>query len=207
MRNTLRNMTLTAAGIALAGLLAAPPAARAQAGTVFGGYVTSTDANQDHMALTVNNLSGFDFTDLTVTELLAADAAGPAVSSSFNFGTVAANGSLILDMSPLPDFGRDPAHTFPGIAPFGVTVTARQGTTLLTTSFSQATNATGGYVQFEGIGEGTSAPYQAVQPVRLGVLAPAAAPVPEASTAVSLGVVLLALGGLAQRARRRGPVA
>jgi len=189
-------------GLALAGaLFAAPHVARAQAGTVFGGYAASVDANQDHMTLTVNNLTSTAFTNLTVTELLPADINGPAVSDMYNYGTVAANGSLDLDLSFLPDFGRDPAHTFPGIAPLTMTVTAQQGAALLATTFSQDVNATGGYVQFEGIGEGTHAPYQAVAPTRVGVLAPA--PVPEAPTTVSLGLFLLGLGGLALRARGR----
>lgn len=196
------NTKTIAGGLALAGaLLAAPHAARAQAGTVFAGYSTNTDVNQDAMTLTVNNLSSVGFTDLTVTEFLPADINGPGVTDSFNFGTVAANGFLNLDLSPLPDFGRDPAHTFPGIAPFSMTVTAYQGASLLTTTFSQDTNASGGYVQFEGIGEGASTPYQAVAPTHVGDLSPA--PVPEASTASGLALFLLGLGGLALRSRRR----
>lgn len=191
--------TLTGA-LALAGaLLAAPHAARAQAGAVSGGYATNVDANQDHMTLTVNDLTSTGFTNLTVTEMLPADANGPAVSDSYNYGTVAANGSLDLDLSFMPDFGRDPAHTAPFLTPFSVTVTAQQGATLLATTFSQDTNATGGYVQFEGVGEGANAPYQTVASTRVGVLAPA---VPEASTTVSLGLLMLGLGGLALRARR-----
>ncbi len=184
--------------LALAGaLLAAPHAARAQAGSVFAGYSTNADANQDRMTLTVNNLSAADFTNLTLTELLP-DAVTP-VSDTYNYGTLAANGSLNLDLSLLTDFGLNPAQTFPGIAPLTLTVTAQQGATLLTTTFTQDANATGGYVQFEGIGEGTSAPFQTVAPARVGVLAP----VPEASTTVSLGLLMLGLGAVALRARRR----
>ncbi len=186
--------------LALAGaLLAAPHMARAQAGAVFGGYATAADANQDHITLTVSDLTAADFSNLTLTALLPADSNGPAVSDSYNFGTVAANGSLDLDLSVLPDFGRDPAHTFPGIAPLTFTVTAQQGTTLLTSTFSQTVNATGGYVQFEGIGEGANDPYVAVAPAQVGVLAA----VPEASTFFSAGLLLLGLGGLTLRARRR----
>ncbi len=191
---------LIAGTLALAALLAAPHAAGAQAaGTVFGGYFTSPDANQDHITLTVNDLSAISFTNLTVTELLPADVNGPAVLDSYNFGTVTPNGSLALDLSVMPDFGRDPAHTFPNVAPLTFTVAAQQGATLLSSTFSQKVNATGGYVQFEGIGEGTNDPYVSVAPAQVGVLAA----VPEASTFFSAGLLLLGLGGLTLRARRR----
>ncbi len=189
-----------AGALALSGvLLAAPHAAHAQAGAVTGGYFTAPDANKDHITLSVSNFSAIDFTDLTLTALLPADSFNSAVSDSYNFGSVPASGSLDLDLSVLPDFGADPAHTFPGIAPLTFTVTAKQGGTLLTSTFSQSSNASGGYVQFEGIGEGTSDPYLAVAPTRIGLLAP----VPEASTLVSAGLFLLALGGLTLRARLR----
>jgi len=192
---------LITGGLALAGALLslAPQAAHAQAGTVFGGYSTNVDANQDHMTLTINDLTSVGFTNVTLTALLPADANGPAVTDSYNYGAVAANGSLSLDLSLLPEFGQDPAHTFPNVAPFSMTVTALQGTTSLTTTFSQDINASNGYVQFEGIGEGANTPYQAVEPARVGVLAP----VPEASSMVTLGLLLLGMGGLALRARRR----
>jgi hypothetical protein len=191
--------------LALAGaLLAAPRAAHAQTsplGTVLGGYLTSPDANQDRMTLIVNNLTLTDFTNVTLTYLLPASPGFSAVTDSFDYGTVAANGSRSLDLSLFPDFGRDPAHTFPDVAPFDVTLTAQDGATLLTTTFSQDANDTGGFVEFEGIGEAGHDPYQPVTPVQVGTLT--AAPVPEASTTVSLGLLLLWLGGIALRARRR----
>ena len=191
--------------LALAGaLLAAPRAAHAQTsplGTVLGGYLTSPDANQDRMTLIVNNLTLTDFTNVTLTYLLPASPGFSAVTDSFDYGTVAANGSRSLDLSLFPDFGRDPAHTFPDVAPCDVTLTAQDGATLLTTTFSQDANDTGGFVEFEGIGEAGHDPYQPVTPVQVGTLT--AAPVPEASTTVSLGLLLLWLGGIALRARRR----
>lgn len=196
------NTRLLQRGVGLAGTLLAlvvPHAAFAQAGTVLAGYATNVDANQDHMTMTVNNLTATDFTNVTVTELLPATASDPAVSDTFNFGTVAANGSLDLDLSVLPDFGRDPAHTAPFLTPFDVTVTAQEGAILLSTTFNQDNNATGGFVGFEGVGEGGNAPYLPVAPTQVGILAP----VPEVSTTVSLGLFIVGLGGLALRTRRR----
>ena len=200
----MNNSKFILGSVALAALLAlaAPQAANAQAGTVFGGYSTNVDANQDHITLSVNNLTATDFTDLTFTALLPADANGPAVSDSYDFGTVAANSSLNLDLSLLPDFGNDPAHTFPLVAPLDFTVTAQQGNTLLSTTFNQSSNASGAFVGFEGISENGSTPYQSVPSTEVGILAPAAA-VPESSTAVSLSFLGLGLGGLVVLARRR----
>lgn len=196
-----------AGGLALAGALlglAAPQGAQAQTsplGTVLGGYLTNQDANQDRMTIIVNNLTLTDFTDVTLTYLLPATPGFSAVTDSFNYGTIAANGSRSLDLSLFPDFGRDPAHTFPDVAPFDVTLTAQDGATRLTTTFSQDNNSTGGFVGFEGIGEAGHDPYLPVTPTQVGTLA--SAPVPEASTPVSLGLFLLGMGGLALRARRR----
>ena len=197
---------LITGGLALAGALLAlaPQAAHAQTspfGTVLGGYITNQDANQDRMTIIVNNLTLTDFTNVTLSYLLPASPGFSAVLDSFSYGTVAANGSRSLDLSPFPDFGRDPAHTFPDIAPFSVTLTAQDGATLLTTTFSQDANDTGGFVGFEGIGEPGHDPYLSVTPTQVGTLT--AAPVPEASTTAGLGLLLLGLGGLALRARRR----
>ena len=200
----MNNSKLIQGGVALAAMLAlvVPQAANAQAGTVFGGYSTNVDANQDHITLAVNNLTATDFTNLTLTALLPADANGPVVSDSYNYGTVAANGTLNLDLSVLPDFGNDPAHTFAFIAPLTFTVTAQEGNTLLSTTFNQSSNASGAFVGFEGISENGSTPYQSVASTEVGILAPAAA-VPESSTAVSLSFLGLGLGGLVLLARRR----
>jgi hypothetical protein len=203
----LRNRTSPiTGGLALAGALLAlaPQAARAQTspfGTVLGGYITNQDANQDRMTIIVNNLTMTDFTNVTLSYLLPASPGFSAVADSFSYGTISANGSRSLDLSQFPDFGRDPAHTFPDVAPFSVTLTAQDGATLLTTTFSQDSNDTGGFVGFEGIGEPGHDPYLPVTPTQVGTLA--ASPVPEASTTAGLGLLLLGLGGLALRTRRR----
>jgi hypothetical protein len=198
------NSKIILGSVALAALLslAVSQAANAQAGTVFGGYSTNVDANQDHITLSVNNLTATDFTDLTLTALLPASGNDPAVSNFYDYGTVAANGSLNLDLSLLTDFGNDPAHTFPGITPLTFTVTASQGSAFLSTTFNQSSNASGAFVGFEGISENGSTPYQSVPSTEVGILAPAAA-VPESSTAVSLSSLCLGLGGLVLLARRR----
>ena len=193
-------------GLALAGTLLAlaPHSAQAQttpSGTVLGGYLTSPDANQDRMTIIVNNLTLTDFTNVTLSYLLPASPGFSAVQDSFNYGTLAANSSLSLNLAVFPEFGRDPAHTFPDVAPFDVTVTAQDGSVLLATTFNQDTNASGGFVGFEGIGEPGHDPYLPVTPTTVGVFAPAA--VPEASGMVSLGLLVLGLGGLTLRARRR----
>ncbi|MDQ2801008.1 MAG: PEP-CTERM sorting domain-containing protein, partial [Armatimonadota bacterium] len=169
-------------------------------GTVLGGYITNQDVNQDRMTIIVNNLTLADFTDVTLNYNLPASGSFLAVTGSFDYGTISANGSRSLDLSVFPDFGQDPAHTFPDVAPFDITVTANDGGTFLSTDvFNQDTNTSGGFVGFEGIGEGANAPYLPVAPTQVGILAP----VPEASTTVSLGLLMLGLGGLALRARRR----
>lgn len=198
-RNILGGLALAGTLLALTGVQTAQ-AASTPSGTVLGGYITNPDANQDRMTIIVNNLTLADFTDVTLNYNLPASGSFSAVTDSFDYGTISANGSRSLDLSVMPDFGRDPAHTFPDVAPFDITVTANDGGTLLTSNvFNQDTNTSGRFVGFEGIGEPGQDPYQSVTPTQVGILAP----VPEASTTVSLGLLMLGLGGLALRARRR----
>ena len=197
MNNT--KLILGSAAFLAALTLAVPQAANAQSGTVFGSYNTFTDANQNFIGLTVNNLTAVDFTDVTLTALLPADTNGPAFSESYDYGTAFANGVLNLDLSVLPDFGKDPAQTFPLIAPLTFTVTAKQGGNLLSATFSQDSNVSGAFVGFEGVSENGSTPYQSVSSTEVGILNP----VPESSTADSLSFLGLGLGGIVLLARRR----
>lgn len=146
--STLRNTGLAAVAFAVLSLAAAFPACAQSAGSIQAGY----DAANDVMLLKINNSFFQDFTNVTLTETLLAD---PSVTDSVNLGTIGAGKSATSDVDFLfpVTFGDNPDDLFVG-QPFDVTLTADYLGATHTVTFNQDNNATGGYVQFEGIGEG-----------------------------------------------------